>query len=112
MMTTSRNFTFKGPDMPELKWLYADEHLGVRKRAYKADDWSGYEFRGIAMLLPNRRGYISGWTDGQYGEVDYHIHDNLYDAAIDADQQAQSACEREIEFQQQWEMEQDEAEGL
>jgi hypothetical protein len=107
----STGFMMNGPDMPELKWQYADEHFGVRKRAYKADDWSGLEFRGIVMILPNRRGYLAGWTDTEYGTVDYDIFDNMHDAAIYADDLALSACEREIYFQQQQEQE-DETEEL
>lgn len=102
---TSTSFTLGSPDMPALKWQYADEHLGVRKRVYKADDWSGAEFRGIVMILPNRRGYIAGWTDSLYANVDYEIFDNMHDAAVCADDTALLACEREIEFQQNQEQE-------
>jgi hypothetical protein len=42
---TSRSFELDGPDMPDLAWLYADERLGGRRRVYRADDWSGTEFR-------------------------------------------------------------------
>ena len=97
---SSTGFTMNGHDMPALKWQYADEYL-YRKRAYKADDWSGLEFRGIVMILPNRRGYLAGWTDTNYGTVDYEIYDNMHDAAICADDMALSACEREIEFQEE-----------
>ncbi len=102
---TSRSFELDGPNMPDLAWLYADERLGARKRGYRADDWSGTEFRGIVMILPNRRGYIAGWTDSVYAEVDYDIYDSLHDAAIAGDNLALSACEREVEFQSIWEME-------
>ena len=102
---TSRSFELDGPDMPDLAWLYADERLGGRRRVYRADDWSGTEFRGIVMILPNRRGYIAGWTDSLYAEVDYDIYDSLHDAAIAGDNLALSACEKEIEFQLNWEVE-------
>lgn len=105
---TSTGFMMNGPDMPALGWVYADEHFGVRKRAYKADEWSGLEFRGIVMILPNRRGYLAGWTDTSYGTVDYDIFDNMHDAAVCADDMALSACEREIEFQQEQEDETEE----
>jgi hypothetical protein len=32
---TSRSFELDGPDMPDLAWLYADEHLGGRRRVYR-----------------------------------------------------------------------------
>jgi hypothetical protein len=83
----------------------ADERLGGRRRVYRADDWSGTEFRGIVMILPNRRGYIAGWTDSVHAEVDYDIYDSLHDAAIAGDNLALSACEKEIEFQLNWEVE-------
>ncbi len=96
---TSTSFVLDGPDMPDLRWQYADEALGMRKRAYKADEWSGIEWRGIVMFLPNRRGYIAGFTEGLYSNVDYDIYDNIRDASIAADNLARAACERDIEFQ-------------
>ncbi len=105
---TSTSFTLDGPDMPDLRWQYADEALGVRKRAYKSDDCSGIEWRGIVMVLPNRRGYIAGFTEGLYSSVDYDIYDNIRDASIAADGLALAVCERDIEFQQWVEEYQDE----
>jgi hypothetical protein len=97
---TGTTFHMSEQSMPDLPWRYADEILGVRKRAYKADYWSGLEFRGIVMTLPHRRGFIAGWTDTEYCRVDYDIFDNEHDAAVTADDMALSACEWEIEFQE------------
>jgi len=94
-------FPWADPRLPVLEWDYADAFLRGGKRAYHADDWSGLEFRGIVLVLPNRRGFLAGYTDGVWARVDYDIYDDSRDAAVCADQMAMNACEREIEYQAQ-----------
>lgn len=94
-------FSWADPWLPVLEWSYADTFLRGGKRAYRADDWSGTEFRGIVLVLPNRRGFLAGYTDDVWARVDYDIYDDSRDAAVCADQMAMNACEREIEYQAQ-----------
>jgi hypothetical protein len=106
------SFDWEKSDIPDLEWSYCDAVLAMHKRAYRADDWSGLEFRGIVLVLPNRRGFLGGYTDGVWARVDYDIFQDQRDAAICADDMALTACEREVEYQARLAFEEEEERRL
>lgn len=105
-------FYLDSDGMPDLRWMWADEVSGVRisHKGWYCDDCCDEKTRGIVMRLPNKRGFIAGWSmgEGMASSVDYYVFDNERDAAFGADSMAENVADREREYQAKWRAEQDE----
>ena len=54
------------------------------------------------MRLPHNRGFLAGWSmgEGMISEIEYIIHANEIDAALEADNLADQVAWKERDFQE------------
>ncbi len=100
----SRGFYLDSDGMSGLRWQWAEECEGARIRhtGWFCDDDCSQTIRGIVLRLPRGRGFLAGWSmgEGMASTVDYSpIFDNAADAAACADSMAESAAEKERDYQ-------------
>lgn len=104
-----RGFYHDDAGMPGLRWQYADEVDGARighRGWFTDDDGASETMRGVIFRLPHGRGFLYGWTfgEGMAASIggDIWPGDDETGAARAADQCAESAAEREREYQARW----------
>ena len=89
---------------PGLRWQYADKVTSrIRHTGWYCGDYDNDKIRGIVLRLPRSRGFLAGWTMGEHmiTEIDVSwIHDDEIEAALAADEMAESAAEREREYRE------------
>lgn len=106
-------FFYLGSDfMPALNWSYAGDVVSLNHTGWCTDEFGdGDTIMGIVFTLPNRRGFLAGWTMGQgmASALDIsEIFDSEIDAAYCADSMAENAAENERECQAEQESSDDE----
>lgn len=90
---------------PGLRWSWCDEVEGVR---IDHTGWHTDEFgisdtiRGLVFRLPHGRGFLAGWSmgEGMASAVDGYVWESEQDAARAADSMAESAAERQREYEE------------
>lgn len=83
---------------PALNWVYCDEtnEADIKHMGWYCDDFEQDTIRGIVLTLPNRRGYLAGWTmgEGMITIVERETISDLESACYNADSLAEEAAER------------------
>ena len=90
----------------DLRWQWCDQVSGVNIRHrgwYADDDCQDDTIRGVVFRLPRGRGFLAGWSmgEGMASSVDGYIYDTQTDAAMAADSLAESAADRERDYQRE-----------
>lgn len=88
---------------PGLRWQWADQACrNIDHTGWFADQYGdGEKIRGIVCQLPHNRGWLAGWSmgEGMASELEPEIYPDETGAAYAADSIAESAAEREREYQ-------------
>ena len=91
--------------MPGLRWQYCDDisNARIRHTGWFTNEFQDDKIRGVVFRLPNKRGFLAGWTmgEGMASELDYYVWDDEVDAAHAADSQAEDAAERQREYEEE-----------
>lgn len=100
---TGRGFYLDSNGQPFTRWKWCDEVSGVYidHTGWFCDEYGdGGKIRGIVAALPHGR-FLAGWSmgKGMASTVDAEVYDTAEDAAYVADSMAESAAEREREYQ-------------
>jgi hypothetical protein len=90
----------------DLRLEYANDLLDSYSRlagitGYYCDEFQDSTMIPIVARLPHGRGFLAGWTMGQgmCASLSSYIHETERDAAIAAHDDAESAAQREQEYQ-------------
>lgn len=85
-----------------LRYKFADEIVNLRHNGWYCDIYGNQTIRGIVFTLPNRRGFVAGWTmgEGMCASLDFDIYQTEEEAAYAADSIAERAAESEREYQE------------
>lgn len=97
-----------------LRVRLARDIANFRHKGWYTDDSCAQTMEGVVALLPSGRGFLAGWTMGTGMITSFagYIYDDIEDAAQAADQEAQSAAEKEREYQELKREREDEEERL
>lgn len=81
------------------------QHPLQRITGYYADNFCDCTLKPIVARLPNRRGFLAGWTMGRgmCASLDGYIWEDAADAAAAAHDMAEKDAEREREAAEDWE---------
>ena len=84
-------------------WQWCDDvaHTRIHHTGWFFEADCFEKIRGLVAALPNRRGFLAGWSMGvdMSSELDYEIHDCAEDAAHAADAMAEAASDRQREHE-------------
>jgi hypothetical protein len=102
---TGRSFYLNSDGQPFTRWQWCDEVPDVRIKhiGWFVDEYGdGDTIRGIVVALPHGR-FLAGWSmgEGMASIIDADLYESAKDAAYAADSMAESAAEREREYQSQ-----------
>ena len=99
---TGKGFYLESDGQPFTRWMWADDvDSSIRHAGWFCDDYGdGEKIRGIVVRLPHGR-FLAGWSMGESMSsiVDGRLFDDESAAARYADQLAESAADREREYQ-------------
>jgi hypothetical protein len=78
----------------------ASDIISLRHSGWYCDPFQDQTIYGVVAILPRSRGYLAGWSMGEGMITSFagYIYDDMESAAHAADQEAQSAAEREREY--------------
>ena len=97
-----RGFYLSDAGQPFTRWDWCDEISGARIRhtGWWTDEYCDSKIRGIVVRLPHGR-FMAGWSmgEGMASSLDPDVYDDIIDAARAADSIAETAAEREREYQ-------------
>ena len=99
----SKSFYLDSDFMPSLRWYWCDDVCNsIRHTGWYCDSFQDSKIRGIVMRLPHNRGFLAGWSmgEGMISEIEYIIHANEIDAALEADNLADQVAWKERDFQE------------
>ena len=91
---------------PGMRWEWCDLVEGIG-RAIDHSGWytdehrDGAKIRGVVFRLPHGRGFLAGWSmgEGMVTSLDACLYGEETDAALAADELAESAAEAERDYQ-------------
>lgn len=88
---------------PGLRWDWCDDVAPIKHTGWFCDEYQSETIRGLVFRLPKGRGYLAGWSmgEGMASEVNTsYVYAEARDAGFAADSMAESAAEREREYQE------------
>jgi len=98
----TRGFYLASDFMPHLRWQWSDNFTGNGRGrlGYLYNDFGDY-ISGIVFRLPKSRGFLAGWSmgEGMASELEVCIYPDEYEAAMAAESLAESAAEKQREFE-------------
>ena len=100
---TGIGFYLESDGMPRLRWKRADEVVSLKHTGWYCDDYQDQTIFGIVLILPNKRGFLAGWSmgEGMASNVDLDVYADIESAAYAADSIAEYVAESERESQEE-----------
>lgn len=100
---SGRGFYLDDAGQPFTRWKWCDDVEGsIRHTGWFTDEYGdGEKIRGIVVYLPHGR-FMAGWSmgEGMASSVDADLYDDETAAAFAADSMAETAAEKEREYQE------------
>jgi hypothetical protein len=95
--------------MVRLRVFRADSVIRLNHDGWYCDQFQDGTMYGVVARLPRSRGFLAGYSMGPQMSTgfDSTIYETADDAARAADSEAETAAEREREYQEKWQADQD-----